>query len=60
MWRCSNCGEEVGNDFEICWNCETEKGDSIAIEEGPESWECDACGAEVASADLSDLRSRYL
>jgi DNA-directed RNA polymerase subunit RPC12/RpoP len=52
MWQCSNCGEEVGNDFEICWNCETEKGDSIAIEEGPESWECDACGAEVASADF--------
>jgi hypothetical protein len=30
MWQCSNCGEEVGNDFEICWNCETEKGNSIA------------------------------
>jgi RNA polymerase subunit RPABC4/transcription elongation factor Spt4 len=52
MWQCSNCGERVENDFEVCWNCQTEKRDSITVvEEGPESWECDACGTEVATED---------
>lgn len=25
MWRCSNCGEEVEDDFEVCWNCQSGK-----------------------------------
>lgn len=23
MWRCSKCGAEVEDDFEVCWNCST-------------------------------------
>ena len=23
MWRCSECGAEVEDDFEVCWNCST-------------------------------------
>jgi hypothetical protein len=25
MWKCSKCGEEVEDDFEVCWNCSTAK-----------------------------------
>jgi hypothetical protein len=58
MWQCSNCGERVENQFELCWNCQAEKGDSISytlIEEEPRSWECDACRAEVAADDNTCL-----
>jgi predicted RNA-binding Zn-ribbon protein involved in translation (DUF1610 family) len=52
MWQCSNCGEQVEDNFGVCWNCQNEKGTSITLlEEQPQSWECDACGAEVASQD---------
>jgi hypothetical protein len=23
MWKCSNCGERVEDDFEVCWSCGT-------------------------------------
>src|SRR6266481_113566 len=23
MWRCSQCGAEVEDDFEVCWSCST-------------------------------------
>ena len=23
MWRCSKCGAEVEDDFEVCWSCST-------------------------------------
>lgn len=58
MWQCSNCGERVENQFELCWNCQAEKGDTIPlalIEEELRSWECDACGAEVAVDDNTCL-----
>jgi len=29
MWQCSNCGELVENSFDVCWNCQTDKGDLI-------------------------------
>lgn len=25
MWKCKNCGEEVEDNFEICWNCSSNK-----------------------------------
>src|ERR1700733_8446507 len=25
MWACSKCGEQVGDDFEVCWSCGTSK-----------------------------------
>ena len=24
-WRCPNCGEVVGGEFDLCWNCTTER-----------------------------------
>ncbi len=24
-WQCNNCGEQVGGQFNICWNCGGEK-----------------------------------
>lgn len=27
MWRCTRCGSEVEDNFEICWNCNAEKAD---------------------------------
>ncbi|HET6249721.1 MAG TPA: DUF2007 domain-containing protein [Tepidisphaeraceae bacterium] len=24
-WKCPKCGEEVDEQFDVCWNCETEK-----------------------------------
>jgi hypothetical protein len=24
-WVCSNCGEQVPKEFDVCWNCETNK-----------------------------------
>ncbi len=26
MWTCANCGEQVDDNFEACWNCQTERG----------------------------------
>ncbi len=23
MWQCTKCGEEVGHDMDVCWNCGT-------------------------------------
>jgi len=31
MWKCSKCGEESGDDFEVCWKC----GTSIDGKEDP-------------------------
>jgi hypothetical protein len=62
-----NCGERVEDDFDVCWNCETQKGSLASesyfaspksqpiIEEelsnGPKTWEYEACGAEVRFED---------
>jgi hypothetical protein len=24
-WICATCGESVGDDFDVCWNCETQR-----------------------------------
>lgn len=67
MWACMNCGEKVEDDFDVCWNCETQKGrlssesyfaspksQPVIKEEfssGPKTWECEACGTEVRFED---------
>jgi len=28
MWVCPKCHEEVEDNFESCWNCQTERGDA--------------------------------
>lgn len=30
MWRCSKCGEEVEDDFDVCWNCQTGKDGAVS------------------------------
>lgn len=27
MWICTNCGESIEDDFQVCWNCTIEKGE---------------------------------
>jgi hypothetical protein len=57
MWRCLTCGEESENNFEVCWNCQTSKGE-FSGEDRPakasaaaQLYECDACGADVSFDD---------
>ena len=26
MWKCGNCGEELNDAFDTCWNCQTPRG----------------------------------
>jgi Putative prokaryotic signal transducing protein len=35
-WRCLKCGEEVRQDFEICWNCQAARPDSPTNAPGPD------------------------
>ena len=28
MWICKNCGEDVEDDFDVCWNCQFDKNGS--------------------------------
>lgn len=30
MWRCLNCQEEVDEDFDVCWNCQSAADGSLA------------------------------
>lgn len=25
MWKCIACGEQIEDDFDVCWNCQTSK-----------------------------------
>jgi hypothetical protein len=29
MWKCLNCEEQVDDDFEVCWNCQTAQDGSL-------------------------------
>src|SRR2546422_294124 len=29
MWQCQKCGESVDDNFDICWNCQAAKADSL-------------------------------
>jgi hypothetical protein len=66
MWKCKTCGERLEDEFEVCWNCQTERGQqpgkpssasptaySPKAENAVESdgWECLACGADVTFED---------
>ena len=28
MWQCGNCGESVAENFEVCWNCGGDRGET--------------------------------
>lgn len=48
MWQCSNCGEEVDDVFEVCWNCQTEKdGTRKAIPQSDEHLKTTAPAVDV-------------
>ena len=32
MWVCQNCKEENEDTFDLCWNCQTEKGDTPSVD----------------------------
>lgn len=36
MWKCANCGEQVNQNFELCWNCGTSRDGSERVDVTPE------------------------
>jgi hypothetical protein len=34
MWTCPNCSEEIEDEFDVCWNCQTERGGAPKAEAG--------------------------
>tara|TARA_R110002073_G_scaffold35970_11_gene104909 strand:+ start:4822 stop:5367 length:546 start_codon:yes stop_codon:yes gene_type:complete len=54
MWICSNCDEEHGDEFDVCWNCGTNnQGDrdleftitepnELVTNDDCQSWDCDS------------------
>jgi len=61
MWRCPNCGEQIGNEFDACWKCGTaqdggraadfhaEPSDPAAPDRGPDP-QAPTASAEDAEA----------
>jgi len=37
MWKCTKCGEEVQNDFDVCWSCGTTREGVENTEFNPET-----------------------
>ena len=48
MWKCSNCGESIEDDFDVCWNCGTsqsgEKDPNFRHADDPFWHQCMRCG----------------
>ena len=48
MWKCKRCNEEVDDNFDVCWNCETSK--TGVLTKNPTasptnaSFKCQQCG----------------
>ncbi|HEX8845683.1 MAG TPA: hypothetical protein VF791_13610 [Pyrinomonadaceae bacterium] len=55
MWTCVSCGNEVDDNFETCWNCQTDKDayvPGLQIEgevNNKSNWICATCGVNVLS-----------
>lgn len=49
MWECSNCSEQIDDDLDVCWNCQTAKDGS-----SPE----DYFTPKQVSRELADLQER--
>ncbi len=49
MWECSNCNEQIDDDLDVCWNCQTAKDGS-----SPE----DYFTPKRVSRELADLQER--
>jgi hypothetical protein len=37
MWTCSKCGEEVDDDFDVCWSCSTAREGRQSTEFNPDT-----------------------
>ena len=68
MWKCPKCGEDVENNFDVCWNCGTSKSGEIedpAFRRPDESEEPEAEGAAeevpewMAAVQRSDASDRH-
>ncbi len=71
MWRCPNCGEQIGDEFDQCWNCGTapdgtrdadfhaESSDSTVPDPGPEP-ERPPEAADLASEKSAADRQRVV
>jgi len=58
MWKCSKCGENVEDDFEVCWSCGTNKEgmpnpDFVPEQEG-------ILGAQAYQAQQAEKREEFL
>lgn len=31
MWKCPGCGEDVEDDFDVCWNCQHSKDGTVTV-----------------------------
>ena len=46
-WKCSNCFEEIDNNFDICWNCGTTREGLINPHFKPVPKEASFCNDEM-------------
>ena len=54
MWRCSQCGAEVEDDFEVCWNCSTARS-GASYEEFHADIPSAAAPAPIAAPEVEQI-----
>src|SRR5437867_11812187 len=54
MWSCSQCGAEVEDDFEVCWNCSTARS-GACYEEFHATVPGDSAPAPIAPPEVEHL-----
>lgn len=55
MWKCKKCGENVEDQFDVCWNCGSDKMGNIALDKEEQST-LKEIKSEIA---LESSRSKY-
>ncbi|MDQ2920563.1 MAG: hypothetical protein M3R52_02950 [Acidobacteriota bacterium] len=53
MWICTVCGEQVDEEFHVCWNCQTER-EELSQADPVSSWSLDAGSRIAAEASPPD------
>src|SRR5437899_12992686 len=54
MWRCSECGAEVEDDFEVCWSCSTARS-GASYEEFHADIPSASAPAPVAASEVEQI-----